>query len=68
MATWSASDVFKIFGLFDSPPHVTFTNQQILFLSSALWGTPSPQPMLRTSYMEAPFVFESVWPRYKILA
>ena len=33
-------------------PLVTVTNQLILFLLSAFWGTP-PHP-LRTSYVEAP--------------
>ena len=35
-----------------SPP-VTVTNHLILFLLSAFWGPPPPNP-LRTSYMEAP--------------
>ena len=49
-------DVRKIFRFFVIPsPHVTVTNQLILFLSSAFWGPPSPHAHpLRTSYLEAP--------------
>ena len=59
----SIYDVGNIFGIYD--PLVTVTNQMILFLSSAFWGHPSPNP-LRKSYMEAPLLRESVWPRGKI--
>ena len=53
----SIYDIRNIFRIFDPP--VTVTNQLILFLSSAFWGTPSPHA-LRTSYMEAPFSLYSI--------
>ena len=45
--------VRKIIRFLTSSPLVTVTNQQILFPSSAFWGSPH---LLRTSYMEAPML------------